>query len=87
MDSNVAFNVLRADNFCDEITDEKKLVLLACVRPGEEFKRQSDMLKAMALHYTRGLKVCLLTNDDAKAIMNRFGVDGTPTYLILKKGR
>jgi thioredoxin-like negative regulator of GroEL len=87
MSEPMSLSILRPDNFQQEILDEQKLVLLACIHPGNEFRKQSELLKTVASRFDGGLKVCLLTHDGAKAIMDRFRVEGTPTYILLRQGR
>ena len=75
------------DNFESEIIRESRPVLLACLLKNYEFLNQFEVLRDVAEEYRKKLKVCLMDEKDSEGFMRRFHIEGTPTYLILERGK
>jgi thioredoxin-like negative regulator of GroEL len=75
------------DNYESEIIKERRPVLLACLLKNYEFTNQIEVLKTVGEVYRRMLNVCLMDEKDSDAFMKRFHIEGTPTYLLLERGR
>ena len=80
------FELISTDNFESGLLDEKRPVLLACIRRDHEFKEQTEVLERVSKSYGEDLKVCLLDGDFTGAC-RRLGIEGTPTFLILYEGK
>jgi len=78
---------IRLDNITHELLRETCPVLLACVYPGESWKDLIHTLDELSERYDRSLKVCVLHQNSIKAFCETYGIDGTPTFLIMKEGR
>lgn len=75
------------DNFDSEVIKEKKPVLLVCIHHDENEEEKILILNSLANSNNKNLKICLLEESQGKTIMKHYKIDGTPTYLIFKKGR
>lgn len=76
-----------ADNFESEVVNEWRPVLLACLHLSPDFKQQVEALKGLSKISGEALKVCLLDMDCIGAFREKLGIAGTPTYLILHRGK
>ncbi len=84
MESPVRF--VGPENFEREITTEEKPVLLVCVPRNEQFFEVLRIVERIAKRCGQKLKVCLLEEGFIRPFQERYGVFGTPTFLILVKG-
>lgn len=75
------------DNFESEVVNEWRPVLLACLHLSPDFKQQVEALKGLSKISGEALKVCLLDMDSIGAFRQKLGIAGTPTYLILHRGK
>ena len=75
------------DHFESEIIKESRPVLLACLLKNYEFLNQFEALLDVAEKYRQKLKVCLMDEKDNEGFMRRFHIEGTPTYLLLERGK
>ena len=84
------FVKIGVENYKEEISDEKKLVLLAYISKGCDYKDQMDVLKSLSESYAERLKVCLL-DENLNGLFQSLDIDGSPTFILLhggeKKGR
>ena len=81
-----AFTPVTSENFDTEVLHERRPVLLACVRRGLHFKEQTAALAHLSEWYQAALKVCLLDDDFIGAFKEQLGIEGSPTFIILKSG-
>jgi thioredoxin-like negative regulator of GroEL len=81
------FTKIRFNNIDEEIVREKRPVLLACVHPDESYKEQMKTLEVVNEIFSTMLKICVVTPDAIQAVYRAYGVEGTPTFLILNSGR
>ena len=80
------FTTIRMDNFDSEIKEGNRPLLLACILRGDDFKEQIKVLESVSKRYYDALKVCLLDEDCVRSY-KKLGIVGTPTFLILYKGK
>ncbi len=80
------FTSIGADNINSEVLEEKVPVLLALINHAYEYKAQIEILNSVSKIFGKKLKVCLLDEDEIGIFM-KFGVDGSPAYLIFSKGK
>ncbi|MEW6442937.1 MAG: thioredoxin family protein [bacterium] len=80
------FTWIDPDNFASEVLDERRPVLLSCVRVEDGFQEQLTILKSLSEAYAGALKICLLKEDFLAAFHEKLGVIGTPTFIVLKGG-
>lgn len=62
-------------------------VLLACLHPDAEIRSQVAALEQVAARFGERVKVCLLCEAFIGAFGQTYGVEGTPTYLIIRDHR
>ncbi|MBN1842038.1 MAG: thioredoxin family protein [Deltaproteobacteria bacterium] len=82
-----AFLNIDLDNFESEVVNEWRPVLLTCLHLSPDFKHQGEVLKGLSKIYGEALKVCLLDMNCIGAFRQKLGIAGTPTYLILHRGK
>ena len=76
-----------ADTCGSLITDEDRLVLLLCMPRDEEFAGQMRIMESVALRFKGSVKAACMNEDALVSFKNHFSIRGTPTYLLLRKGR
>lgn len=81
------FTKIRFNNIDEELVKEKRPVLLACVHPDESYKEQMKTLEIVSEIFGGALKICVVTSDSIQAVYRTYGIEGTPTFLILNSGR
>jgi thioredoxin-like negative regulator of GroEL len=79
--------VISPQNFEQEVVLEKRPVLLLCMPRDEEFFKQMKVLEAVAQTHEQELKVGLLEDDFLESFRQDLGIRGTPTFLMLVKGK
>jgi Na+-transporting NADH:ubiquinone oxidoreductase subunit NqrB len=62
-------------------------VLLACLHPDAEISSQVEVLEQVSKQFHTQVKVCLLCDVFTGAFGQTYGVEGTPTYLIIRHHR
>jgi len=83
----MSITTIRSDNFGLEVIEEKRPVLLVCSRRYFEFREQTEVLKSVSEKYGKTLKVCMLNEDFIRVFSEKFGIEGTPTFLIFNAGK
>lgn len=78
---------IRSENYIKEVANERKTVLLLCMTRDDEFHWQMQIVENIARRYLNKLKVVLLDEHSMEASKKDLGIAGTPTFLILKKGK
>ncbi len=79
--------VIRPEDFGSQVISENKPLLLLCMPRDEEFPSQLKILECIAGKYSGELKVGVLEEESIDAFKKKFNVMGTPTFLILEKGK
>ncbi len=62
-------------------------VLLVCLRKDGGFRSQLEAIEAVCRELVEGLDVYLLDEDYITSFWERFGIKGTPTFMIFYNGR
>lgn len=75
------------ENFEHEVTTEKKPVLLLCMPRNEDFPKTLGIIEEIAKRHGKELKVCLLEEDYIATFKEQYRVVGTPTFLVLVRGK
>lgn len=70
-----------------ELNEGSVPVLLACLHPNADITAQAEVLEHVSKVFDQRLKVCLLCEEIPAAFGNIYGIEGTPTYLIVKKNK
>jgi len=78
---------VRPETFGEEVISESKIVLLLCMPHDEAFPRQQSILEELARIYPEKIKVVLPEEAFIEVFKKNLNVIGTPTFLILKKGK
>ena len=66
---------------------EKETLLVVCMPRDEEFHKQLELIEYFAKSYNQTLKVGVLDEEFIEPFKKQYGVEGTPTFLILVEGR
>ena len=80
-------NLIRPENFEQEVIAEKRPVLILCMPRDEEFPKQFKLMEDIAGRYINALKVCVLQEETIEAFKKSYSILGTPTFLILVEGQ
>ncbi len=80
------FISIESDDFESEIIEEKKPVLMAHLSRSHEDEDQKKILRSVSREYGETLKV-FLSEEDSIGAFRRFGIDGTPAFIIFHKGK
>lgn len=76
------------EDFEKEVLKETMPVLVLCMHRDSDFQRQIEVIERItAKTYGDRLKVCLLEEESVGVFRKRYGVGGTPTFLIFTGGR
>ena len=75
------------ENYEREVETEETPVLLLCMPPNEAFHYILDVVEKTTRKYHQKLKVVLLKEDFIEAFKEQYQIVGTPTFLILVKGK
>lgn len=82
-----SISLIIADNFQQEILEEKNPVLLLCSDYNSEFPNLFSILQNLTQTMKGGLKVGILAEDFTKPFQDSYRVIGTPTFLLFDQGR
>ncbi len=77
---------LRNDNIGVLIGEEDQPVLIACLCRDKDFQGTIQQLEGIAALFPHQLSVCFALEDLLPYFTRRYGVVGTPTFLILRRG-
>jgi thioredoxin-like negative regulator of GroEL len=80
-------NLIRPENFEQEVVAEKRPVLVLCMTRDEEFPQQVKVIEEIARRYGDELKVGVLEEEFIGAFKENYRIVGTPTFLILVEGK
>ena len=74
------------DNIEDLIPPRGQLLLIACLKQGDDKDLAIDALSQTARWFSRDVSVCFAGDDIVGYLMDRFHFSATPTYLLLRHG-
>lgn len=83
----ISIQHVTADTCGSLIADEDRPVLLLCMHRDEEFSRQMRIVESVALRFKDSITAVCMDEDALASFKNYFSIRGTPTYLLLRKGR
>jgi thioredoxin-like negative regulator of GroEL len=78
---------IQPENFEEEVMKEKETLLVVCMPRDEEFHKQMELIEYIAKSYNQTLKVGVLDEEFIEPFKKQYGIGGTPTFLILAKGK
>ena len=81
------FSLIRIDNFETKTEKKKSPFLLAVIGSGINSKEQIDNLKSLSERCSDDFDIYLAEEDSTEAFRAKFGLEGTPTFLILEQGK
>ena len=81
------FSFVRLDDFEFKVLQEKQPVLLACMRKDYLYQEQLEVLKIVSETFGETVRICLMHEDQLGAFMQKFGIEGTPTFLVFNNGK
>jgi len=87
LDANAQIHCVSEDNFEAVVAHENMPVLLLCMPRDDHFALQIKVVTEAVVKYVGPLKIGLLDESFIGPFRKRYGVPGTPTFLILHKGR
>ncbi|MBN1381252.1 MAG: hypothetical protein JXA41_06235 [Deltaproteobacteria bacterium] len=79
--------VIKPENINQEVIAEKKPLLLLCMPQDDQFSQQLRILKDVAVQYAPTIKTGVVSNDYIEVFKKKYGITGTPTFLILLEGK
>ena len=82
-----SINLISADNFLNDVIEERSPLLLLCVSKSDNIKYQIDLIRKISKIYEGDLKIGLLEENFSTAFKKNYRIVGTPTFLILSSGR
>jgi thioredoxin-like negative regulator of GroEL len=78
---------IRPDNFEQEFISEEKPLLVLCMPRSEEFAGQIELLESIGARYGEELIVGVLDENSIETFKRNYRFAGTPTFLVLVKGK
>ena len=70
-----------------ELKNAATPVLLTCIHPNAATKPQIKMLEDVSQAFGQSLKICLLCEEIPALFGNIYGIEGTPTYLMVSRNK
>jgi hypothetical protein len=70
----------------DALRSEEKPVLAACIRDDLDYHTTLEGLETVAIYAGPALRICVILEDLLPFFESRYGVTGTPTFLLLQGG-
>ncbi len=83
----MGINLIRPENFAQEVIAEKKPVLLLIMPRDDQFPQQLKLMEDIAGRYSEELKVGVLCEESIEAFQRSYSVSGTPLFMILMEGK
>ena len=80
-------HLIRPDNFADAVLFVRKPVLLLCMPRDDDFPGQVKLMEDIAVKHSLWLKVGLVAEAFTESFKQKFGIAGTPTFLIFFEGQ
>ncbi len=82
-----SINLISAENFINDVIEERRPLLLLCVSQSDNYQYQIDLIKKFSIIYKGILKIGLLEESFLTAFRKNYRIVGTPTFLILFSGQ
>ena len=82
-----SINLISAENFINDVIEERRPLLLLCASNNDRYKYQIDLIEKISLNYKGLLKIGLLEETFFTAFRKNYRIVGTPTFLILFAGK
>jgi len=76
---------IEANHFQAEVLGEKKPVLMACLSRDFRYREQKKVLDSVLGEYGEAIKV-YLRDKESLGSFERFGIEGSPTFIIFYQG-
>ncbi len=76
---------IRIDSM-EALQDKEKPVLAACIRDDVDYKGMLDTLETVAVYAGPSVRICVIPEDLLPFFERRYGVKGTPTFLLMQGG-
>jgi thioredoxin-like negative regulator of GroEL len=76
-----------SEAFQSALRDWEVPMLVACLTEGPEFTKTLRVLESATSGLGRPITVGVIREDSRKVFMSRFGIPGTPTFVIFQEGR
>lgn len=76
-----------SEAFQSALTEGEVPMLVACLAEGPEFSKTMGVLQSATKDLDRPIKVGVIGEDIRKVFMRRFGIPGTPTFVVFQQGR
>lgn len=70
----------------EALTGHPLPVLIACLRKDNDFQGHLEDLESLAHYFHGKMNVCHALEDVFPYFQKRYGISGTPTYLVLYRG-
>ena len=77
---------ITADNFDTELTAAEGPVLIAGIKRGAGFKKQADIVEKISRRVHPWVEVFMVAQDSIRAFGEKFGISGTPYFIIFEGG-
>jgi hypothetical protein len=77
---------LNTDTVEVEISQAAMPVLLAWIHPDADRKPYQELLECVAASFPNQVRICLLQKDINGAFGKKYGISGTPTFLLMQAG-
>ncbi|MBN2299411.1 MAG: thioredoxin family protein [Deltaproteobacteria bacterium] len=77
---------LGSDNIGVLMGEEDQPVLIACLCRDKDFQGNIRQLEGIAASFSHQLSVCFALEDLLPYFTKRYGIIGTPTFLIIRQG-
>ena len=81
------FKVIGFNNFESEIGEKTKPVLVLFIHWEGESQEQIGIIETLSNRYGEAIKMCLLEEEFIGPFSEKFGVKGSPTYLLFVRGQ
>ncbi|MDD5169226.1 MAG: hypothetical protein PHN75_10435 [Syntrophales bacterium] len=79
--------LIRPENFRDEVITEPRIVLLLCMPHDDAFPQQLRVVEEVAEMFKDKLKAVLTEDAFIEVFKKNLHIIGTPTILILRQGK
>lgn len=86
MTKGASFQLIGSDDFEAAVIEEGKPVLVLYLQQSVESQEQIELIQSIGENYDKVLKICLLKEDLHGAFSKKYGVKGSPTFLIFVEG-
>ena len=77
---------LRNDNIGAVLGEDDHPIFIACLRKDKDYKLNRNQLEKMAAYFGDDITICFALDDILPYFSKRYGVGGTPTFLMIRQG-